>query len=164
MLYARRAKHYGEANARVLQFHGRSAHNRGMIASATNSPEKNNDGNIQLSRPLVAAVSIVCLAIGAMWWFFTVGEQMPIWPGVFVRIGMFLGALWLALPTNSRPAAWAKVSPWTFGGIFVVILMFARNPRMAIGWMRVLVPMLIVVSILTLILRPKPKDRPQRRV
>lgn len=106
---------------------------------------------------------MICLLIGGIWWSLTVGDQMPIWPGVFVRVGMFLGALWLALPTKNRPAAWAKVSPWTFAGIFVVILMFARNPKIAISWLRVLVPLLAVVSILTMILRPKPKNRPGHR-
>ncbi|MDA0832113.1 MAG: hypothetical protein O2955_08300 [Planctomycetota bacterium] len=134
-----------------------------MTTTPTNAGNSNSDGKVEINRPLIAALAVVCLLIGAIWWYLTVGDQMPIWPGVFMRIGMFLGALWVALPTRTRPAAWAKVSPWTFAGLFLIILMFARNPRIAITWLRVLVPLLAVVSILTLILRPKPKDRPQHR-
>ena len=134
-----------------------------MTTSSASSADSKNDGKVQISRPLVAVLAIVCLAIGTVWWLLTVGEQMPIWPGAFVRIGMFLGAVWLALPTKTRPAAWAKVSPWTFAGLLLLILIFARNPRTAIIWLRVLVPVLLVVGILTMILRPKPKDRPEHR-
>ena len=133
------------------------------MTNELNQPSNSVGAKIEINRPLVAAIGGICLLVGGIWWYVAFDDQMPIWPGVFIRIGMFMSALWMALPTKTRPAAWAKVSPWTFIGLFLVIMMFARNPRMAIAWIRVVVPMLVVVGIITLILRPKPKNRPQHR-
>lgn len=69
-----------------------------------------------------------------------------------IRVGLLLGALWLALPTRTRPAAWANVSPYVVVGV-VVALLFVRQ-------MRIFIPLLIVVGILGLLLRPRPKRPP----
>ena len=54
-----------------------------------------------------------------------------------LRVGLLLGAFWLALPTKGRPAAWARVSTWTVGATAVVIMVAARFkfalPLLAIG-------------------------------
>ena len=70
----------------------------------------------------------------------------------FVRVGLLLGAFWLALPTKSRPAAWSNVSPYVVVAIVVALLLVRQ--------MRVFVPLLLVVALLAFFLRPRPKKRP----
>ena len=52
-----------------------------------------------------------------------------IWCGSFLRSGLLLAALWLAMPTRGRAAAWEKVSPWTIVASAAVMFIVLRNPR-----------------------------------
>lgn len=71
-----------------------------------------------------------------------------------LRVGLLLGAFWLALPTKSRPAAWANISPYAVVAI-VAALLFVRQ-------MRVFLPLLLVLGVFAFFVRPRPKKRPMR--
>lgn len=43
-----------------------------------------------------------------------------------LRVGLLLGAFWLVLPTKDRPAAWARVSPWSVAVIAAVGFLLPR--------------------------------------
>jgi hypothetical protein len=71
--------------------------------------------------------------------------------GVLVRIGVVLGALWLALPRRGEHFVWSKA---LYPGIAIIIA-FAILRRAA-WW---LVPLAGVVGLLLVILRPKQPGR-----
>jgi hypothetical protein len=73
----------------------------------------------------------------------------------FFRVGLLMGALWLALPGKNREAAWAHVTPNTLLGLFLALLGIAWRPRVAI-------PFLIVLGLLAIFIRPRGKYRPPR--
>jgi hypothetical protein len=64
-----------------------------------------------------------------------------------LRVGLLLGAFWLALPTKDRPAAWARVSPWSLGVIIGVALVLPR--------LRFFLPVLVVGVLIGWIVRPR---------
>ena len=103
-----------------------------------------------VNRTLVGILALVCCVAGAVM-ALAVPDQDAM-AAAFVRVGLLLGAFWLALPTKSRPAAWANVSPWLVVAVVVGLLLVRQ--------MRVFIPLLLVVAVLALILRPRPKKRP----
>lgn len=114
-----------------------------------------------VSRPMVGCLSLVCLTAGAALWIAsqsgsTGSDEAPIWPGAFIRVGALLAAFWLALPSRGREAAWARVSPLSMAGFVLAIVGLAIRPKIA-------VPILIVLAIAAFVLRPRPKQRPNRR-
>jgi len=68
-----------------------------------------------------------------------------------VRVGLLLGAFWLALPTKGRPAAWARVSTWTVGATAVAIMVVAR--------FKVALPLLAIGVLIGWIVRPRQGKR-----
>jgi hypothetical protein len=72
-----------------------------------------------------------------------------------IRAGVVLGALWIALPTRSREAAWARVSPYAVIGIAIGIVLLVRH-------VRVLLPVAIAAAAAGYLLRPrKSRSRPR---
>jgi|GEM_PF-7006764 len=74
--------------------------------------------------------------------------------GGFARIGLVLGALWLAMPSRNYAAAWANISPKFLGLLALIALVTIRIPP------RILLPAALVTGIAILVLRPRPKRRP----
>lgn len=66
----------------------------------------------------------------------------------FIRAGLVLGALWCAMPTRTREAAWARVSPYAVIGIAIAIVLFVRH-------LRVLLPLALVIAVVSFLLRPR---------
>lgn len=92
----------------------------------------------QINRLLVGVIALCCLIAGI-----TIGvldSLQNIWCGGFIRVGLLMGALWIAAPTKGRPAAWENVSPiWIVGA--AVVIFVARRPQ-------VLVPFLLALFVL----------------
>lgn len=109
---------------------------------------------------MVGFLALVCLTAGAVILIAArsgeSGDRAPFWPGAFIRVGLLLGAFWLALPARGREAAWARVSPASIAGFALAIVGIAVRPRIA-------VPILIVLAIAAFLLRPRQKERPNRR-
>lgn len=103
---------------------------------------------ITISRPLVGVLTLVCFAAALVIWLTNPAEEM--WLAGFVRVGLVMGALWLALPSRTRPAAWANVSPGMFVLIIVGVLLLPRYPRL-------LIPLFIVLLVVGFVLRPRRK-------
>jgi hypothetical protein len=83
---------------------------------STPPPENRSDSTkIEVNRPLVGVIALVCLVTAAVLW--QVPDSNTMWVAGFVRAGLMTGAIWLALPTKNRAAAWANVSPWTLAGV-----------------------------------------------
>jgi len=105
---------------------------------------------IPVNRTLVGVIAAACLIAGVVIGF--VDDIENLWCGAFVRVGLLTGALWVALPTRDREAAWANVSPFTLIAILLVALVFARRPL-------VFLPILVAVVMIGLFLRPRRSSR-----
>jgi uncharacterized protein (DUF983 family) len=84
--------------------------------------------------------------------------NVGVWPGSFLRVGLILGAFWLALPTRTREAAWARISLWHLIGVLVALLVVVRIKAP----LRVLLPGVLALAAAIYVLRPRPKTRPRR--
>lgn len=129
-------------------------HNQVM---STPPPQKRSDSTkIEVNRPLVGVIALVCLLTAIVLW--QIPDSNDMWVAGFMRAGLMTGAVWLALPTKNRKAAWANVSPVAlFGGIGAIILAAAR-PKVLLA----LVPLLIALAIIGKFLRRRPGERPER--
>lgn len=120
-----------------------------------------NDGKVTLNRPLVGLIALGCLGAAVGLYFsgsYSTENNVVMGTGAgaaFFRVGLLMAALWLALPSKGREAAWANVTPNTLAGLFLALLGIAWRPRIAI-------PFLLVLGIVGLILKPRGKYRPPR--
>ena len=118
----------------------------------TNSPEELSDYAIK--RILVGVCALISLAAAGGVWFFTADPESSGLLSALVRVGIVLGALWLALPAQAGRFPWERALPLVIG--VGLVLALARRASV------VLVPIVIVIAVAALILRPKPKRRPGR--
>ncbi|NQV28444.1 MAG: hypothetical protein HQ518_29170 [Rhodopirellula sp.] len=124
---------------------------------STSQPEQNRDSTkIEVNRPLVAVIAFSCFVVAAVLW------QMPdandMWVAGFMRAGLMTGAIWLALPTKKRAAAWANVSPWTLFGVVGGVIAAAARPKVLLA----MIPILISLAIVGKLLKGRSPDRPGR--
>lgn len=115
----------------------------------------------KVSRPLVGFIALAMLAGGAALTI-TAGSgddsQNDLWRGACVRVGLVMGAFWLALPTIQQGNRFARVL--AIGGVGIVLLsVFLKKVPI-----RYLIIGGIAVMGLSLILRPRPKRRPGSRL
>ena len=101
---------------------------------------------ISVNRTLVGMIAAACLVAGLLIGF--VDEFANLWCAAFVRVGLVMAALWVALPSGDREAAWANISPLTLVGILLFALVFVRRPL-------VFLPILIGVALIGFFLRPR---------
>lgn len=66
----------------------------------------------------------------------------------FLRVGLLLGAFWLAMPTKSRPAAWKPLqSKWTVPILIGCGLLLPR--------LKFMMPVLAVLGVIAWFARPR---------
>jgi hypothetical protein len=106
---------------------------------------------VPVNRTLVGLIALGCLGAALMIGLVDTWQNM--WCAAFVRVGLLMGAFWLALPSRNREAAWANLSPYTILAALVAVVVVAR-------W-RSALPIVIVVGILALLLRPRERRRPR---
>lgn len=122
-----------------------------------NSPPANSESTkVEVNRPLVGVIALVCVVTSVVLEFLPDANEM--WVAGFRRAGLMTGAIWLALPTKNRAAAWANVSPWTLIGVVGGIVAVAARPRVLIFF----VPILVALAILGKVLKGRGADRPGR--
>ena len=113
------------------------------------------DEKIQINRPLVGLITVGCFIAAGLIWHFRLDDRNGMWLGGFVRVGILMSTFWLALPTKTRPAAWARVSPWTFFGIILAAFLSTRIK------LPVLIPLIAVIVAASFVLKPR-AQRPRR--
>jgi len=119
-----------------------------------------NDEKITINRSLVGILALLCLGAAIAIWLANPDSQNGrLWLAGFVRVGLVMCAFWLALPSRHREAAWANVSPTILIGMVAAILVAALRPKMA----RVVIPILFLLAVLSVVLRPREKQRPTSR-
>lgn len=109
-------------------------------------------GRAPVNRSLVGALAAACCGVGAVLWFGWPDQDA--FAAGCLRAGLLLGAVWLALPTKTRPAAWANVSPLFLAAVVLGLLLVRQ--------MRVFIPLLIVIIAATLVLRPRTRPKSKR--
>ncbi len=113
---------------------------------------------IPVNRTMVGLIAFGCLGI-AIGLGFTSNwlpdsNSTALLQGGLARVGLLMGAIWLALPGKNQAAAWANVSPWTLIGLLLAVILTTRIQ------LRVLIPAAVVMGVICLVLRPRPKKRP----
>lgn len=106
---------------------------------------------LDINRKLTGLIALICLLGGAVAWLGSIGPEMV--SSGMIRNGLVLGSLWLALPTQNRPAAWENISWSSVVLVFLTALVFLSA---RLRWTAI--PLLIGVGILVYFLR-----RPLRR-
>jgi hypothetical protein len=111
-----------------------------------------NQTKSTVSRPMVAAIAATCLAaaVGMYFWW-----PDPFWYGSLFRVGIVMAVFWFALPGRGRTAAWANISPWALVAIALLVILLPRMKQM-------IIPVLIVLALAVIFLRPRRKNRPPR--
>ena len=77
------------------------------------------------------------------------------WRGACGRVGIVTAALWFAMPTRSRPAAWANLNPRSAAAVVIAALAL-RFP------LRLLLPLGGILLVAGALLRPRERARPPR--
>jgi hypothetical protein len=113
-----------------------------------------------VNRPLVGILALVLFGIAlvlSIWPGLVSGAAGATLSGAAARVGIVTGALWLALPSGNRPAAWANLSATSLAAATLAAMAFFRVP------FRILIPMAGIVMFLGIVLRPRALRRPERR-
>lgn len=103
-------------------------------------------------RRQVGLLAAVCL--GAALTAFFMGELQNAWAAACLRIGLVLGALWTALPTRKRPAAWANISRSQLIFLIIAAILLPR--------LKFFLPVLLAGIGIGWLLRPKRSGRSSR--
>jgi hypothetical protein len=118
-------------------------HNKAMNASP-----------MAVRKLFVGLISLGCLITAVICCLYTHWTNPVV--SVTSRLGLMLGALWLALPSQGDNIAWQKAFPIALA-VIVVLAFFKRGGgRM----MLFVVPIAIVVGIAAAFIRPRPRRRP----
>jgi hypothetical protein len=104
--------------------------------------------SVAVNRTLAGLLSIACGIAGVVLCAMR-GLEDPFGAG-FIRIGVVLAALWAAMPTRNREAAWARVSPWMVVGVVLAAVLLVKH-------LRVLLPLALAIAIVGYVLRPRKK-------
>ena len=124
------------------QIHGEKQ-KHGRLGALEAEAEK----RVQRNRLLVGVLAIASLLLG---YVALANDWMePIWAAGMIRSGLLLGALWVAMPTRGRAAAWANVSPWWFVLGAAAMFFVMRRPLVLIPLALALFVLAIVIPILT---------------
>lgn len=104
-----------------------------------------SDEDLIRKRRIVGLIALGCLAYSAS--AALMGHFDSAWNSGLLRAGLVLAALWLALPTHTRPAAWAGLSKWKLAGIVAFAVLIPR--------LKFLLPVLAIGVLLGWMLRPR---------
>jgi hypothetical protein len=117
-----------------------------------------NDSPMAVRKLIVGIIALSCLATAAGLWIFTDEPAKNPVASVTTRLGIMLGALWLALPRQGEHVAWDKCLPVVVS--VIVVLSFVRGSWRVLLYV---IPAAIVVGIAAAFLRPRTKRRPPGR-
>ena len=112
------------------------------------------DQKVTINRRLVGCLALAFL-VGAVIAFTREGDSVNMWQSICTRVGVVLGALWLALPKDGTLGKWAEVSMTKLLVIILALIVVVRAPQRY-------VPILLAVVAAGRYLRPPDKPRPPR--
>ena len=105
-----------------------------------------------VNKPLVGIIGLICLIAFAVCFVFYPEQTSA--RSAFLRIGVVMVALFLALPKAGEHVRWERFVPIIVGAVVLIAL----SKRMIL----VALPAIVVIGILLAFLRPRTKPRPPR--
>ncbi len=108
-----------------------------------------------VNRPLVGILSLVCLTLSLGIALFVPGSDASY--AAFLRVGLVLAAMWIALPKDGSQMRWMKISPVL--GLAVLFAFATSKGKVLVA----LLPILVVVGSIIVMLRPRDKRAPRTR-
>ncbi|MGE3315911.1 MAG: hypothetical protein AB7O26_12430 [Planctomycetaceae bacterium] len=115
----------------------------------------------KISRPTVGVIAIALLGGGVVLSLLPTSAAEPqweLWRGACVRVGLVMAALWLALPSIQNDNPFVRTMGITVVAIILLGVFLKRVP------LRFIIPGALAVMALSVILRPRPKRRPDSRL
>lgn len=103
-------------------------------------------------RRQVGHLAVGCLVAGGTATLLGHGESF--WAGPCVRIGLLLGAVWLAFPGRTRTAAWTFQSRGILAGLILLAIFWPRLAKL-----RFALPLLLLGFLLGWLIRPRQKRK-----
>lgn len=117
-----------------------------------NQPTSNS---VAINRNLVGGITIAMLGGAGILWL-SAGTQ-NIWTGACLKVGLVMGALWLALPAIARNKSFGQTSWLTIFG-FMGLFLVLTGRRVDF---RIILPLMTGIAIATLFLRPRTRTGPK---
>jgi len=117
------------------------------------------DPNADARRLLAGIIAVLLLTAAVLLWILpgaSESQATVLWRAACGRVGVVMVALWMALPSSTRPAAWANLNPRSVAAVVLTALAI-RFP------LRLLLPVALVLVIAGAFLRPRPRVRPPRQ-
>ena len=106
-----------------------------------------DEDDLRSRRIYVGLLAITSLAGAVVLLFYPGNDGLQ---GALVRVGLVLGAFWLALPTKTRPSAWkGMMSSWTVPGLIITALLIPR--------LKFMFPVLAIIAGIAYFARPRPR-------
>jgi membrane associated rhomboid family serine protease len=110
------------------------------------------DGNdLAGKRLMVGLFALACLAASALIWVFNDQPKESPVLGATTRVGLVMGALWLAMPRRGESVAWRRALPVL--AALVLALAFLKRAFVYV------VPMAAVLAVVAVLVRPRPPRR-----
>ena len=113
------------------------------------------DQKVTINRSLVGWLSLAFLTGFVVTLVTGPKDSADVWQGICSRVGVVLGALWLALPKDGTLGKWAEVSLLKLAVIVAMFVAVVRAPRKYL-------PILLAIGAAARFLRPPDKVRPPR--
>lgn len=113
------------------------------------------DQKVTINRSLVGWLSLAFL-VGFV--ISLVTDKADVWQGICSRVGVVLGALWLALPKDGSLGKWSEVSILKLIVILLIVITAVRSPKKFVPYL----PILLAIAAIGRYLRPPNKVRPPR--
>jgi hypothetical protein len=108
---------------------------------------------LTINQHLVGGIAASMLIGAGVLWYVAGAQNM--WTGACLKVGLVMGALWIALPSISRRNSWGRTS-WSTVLLSLGVALVLTGKRVD---MRLIIPLLMGVMIAVMILRPGSKSR-----
>ena len=113
---------------------------------------------VTVNRTLVGVIGLGLLAIAGLLWALGLEGSQDMWRGACLKVGLVMGALWLALPSITRNQELGRVSVGVLAGGLAVAILVARTKIS----LNILVPAVLGFAFLLRVLGPSRPTRPSR--
>ena len=104
--------------------------------------------SVAINQKLVGTSACTMLVGAGLLWFLVGSQNM--WTGACLKVGLVMGALWLALPSLKRKGSWGHTS-WGVIVLTVAVALVLTGKRVD---MRIILPLLVGIVLTTKVLRP----------
>ncbi|MFN0051632.1 MAG: hypothetical protein ACKV0T_05540 [Planctomycetales bacterium] len=110
-----------------------------------------NAQQIVAKRLQIGILALLCLGTAVGLWFFSENPEHDGFLAAITRVGLVLGAIWLALPAKGESVVWQKAAPALVGAVVVASL--------AKRYFLYALPVALVLGLALVFLRPRSKRR-----